>query len=163
MHIRFIEMHFWRESEHVGAVNRARTPSRLTYFLETGIRSCMSLEATILTGSHGCGGTEQVDMHDPVFFNVALQRQCRGLQLQMAVSWDIHTVCDDIVTIYMCDCTRGHELVNGFIDHIYTHHSVRQVITALSLIPTFYKLPQHPLSFFSSLLWLHQPFPGNGF
>jgi hypothetical protein len=30
----------------------------------------------------------------------------------------------------------------------YTHHSELQVITALSLISTFYKSPQHPLSLF---------------
>jgi hypothetical protein len=35
-----------------------------------------------------------------------------------------------------------------------THHSELQVITALSLISTLYKSPQHPLSLFSSLLCL---------
>jgi hypothetical protein len=45
---------------------------------------------------------------------------------------------------------------------IYTHHSELQEITALPLISTLYKSPQHPLSF-SSLLCFKQPFPGNGF
>jgi hypothetical protein len=44
----------------------------------------------------------------------------------------------------------------------YRHHSELQAIMTLSLISTIQKSPQHPLSF-SNLLYLHQPFPGNGF
>jgi hypothetical protein len=42
---------------------------------------------------------------------------------------------------------------------ICIHYSELQVIIALSLISTLYKSPQHPLSPFSSLLCLQQPFP----
>jgi hypothetical protein len=44
----------------------------------------------------------------------------------------------------------------------YTYHPELQVITALSLIFTLYKLPQHLLSLFY-LLCLHRPFLDNGF
>jgi hypothetical protein len=44
----------------------------------------------------------------------------------------------------------------------YTHNSEIQVITASPLISTIHKSPQHMLRV-SSLLCLHQPFPGNGF
>jgi hypothetical protein len=42
----------------------------------------------------------------------------------------------------------------------YTHDSELQAITAPTLISTIQKLLANPLS---SLLCLHQPFPGNGF
>jgi hypothetical protein len=40
------------------------------------------------------------------------------------------------------------EWVNGWMDLLtpYTHHSELQAITALSLITTLYKSPQHSLS-----------------
>jgi hypothetical protein len=44
----------------------------------------------------------------------------------------------------------------------HTHNLDVQAITAPPLISTIHKSPQHPVSF-SSLLCLHQPFPGNGF
>jgi hypothetical protein len=42
----------------------------------------------------------------------------------------------------------------------YTHHSELQVITALSLISTVYKSPQHPLSLFSACCILISRFLG---
>jgi hypothetical protein len=45
----------------------------------------------------------------------------------------------------------------------YPHDSDLHAITAPPLLFTIHKSPQHPLSLFSSLLCLHQPFPANGF
>jgi hypothetical protein len=44
----------------------------------------------------------------------------------------------------------------------YTHHSELQVTTALSLISAL-QIIAAPAKPFSSLLYLHQSFPGNGF
>jgi hypothetical protein len=44
-----------------------------------------------------------------------------------------------------------------------THHTKLQVITALSLIPTIHRSPQHPLSPFQPFESSPLPFPGNGF
>jgi hypothetical protein len=54
-------------------------------------------------------------------------------------------------------------LGNGFIDHLCTHHSELQAITAPPLISTIHKSPHSTCKTFSSLLRLLQPFPGNGF
>jgi hypothetical protein len=60
-----------------------------------------------------------------------------------------HTIlyCHDLG---VCDYKRGMDWWNGFTDHLYTSLGTR--ITALSLISTLYKSPQHSL-----------PFPSNSF
>jgi hypothetical protein len=66
-----------------------------------------------------------------------------------------------------CHVLKG-VILDGVLDWIlglmttYEHNSELQVITAPSLIYTNYKSLQHTLRF-SSLLYIPQPFPGNGF
>jgi hypothetical protein len=71
-----------------------------------------------------------------------------------------HVWSNGIVTWYVQQLQTGYGLVNEFMDHL--HNLELQAITAPLLISTIHKSPQHPLSF-SSLLCLHQPFPGIGF
>jgi hypothetical protein len=52
-----------------------------------------------------------------------------------------------IVTILGCDYRRGMDWILDILT-TYTHHTELQVITALSLIYTINKLPQHALSIF---------------
>jgi hypothetical protein len=60
-----------------------------------------------------------------------------------------------------CDTWRGFGLDMGFIDHLYTH-TEQQAIKATSLFSIIHK--SHSIRWaFSSLLCLHQPFPGIGF
>jgi hypothetical protein len=65
------------------------------------------------------------------------------------------------VTIYVCDFRQRFGLVIGIIDHLYTRHvSTRNYSTTANLHSS--QTSQNPLKL-SSLLCLHQPFPGNGF
>jgi hypothetical protein len=66
-------------------------------------------------------------------------------QLVLIVEWKGHVLIT--LSQFLCDYRRG---VNWWMYLLtdYTHHSELQVITALSLISTFYKSPQHPLSLF---------------
>jgi hypothetical protein len=62
----------------------------------------------------------------------------------------------------MCDYRRG---LDKWMYLLTTHKRDLELqdITAPSLISTIHKSSQHPLSYFSSLLCVHQPIPGNGF
>jgi hypothetical protein len=57
------------------------------------------------------------------------------------------SVIESIVMFLGCHCSWG---MDWWVELLttYTHHSELQVITALSLISTLYKSPQHPLSLF---------------
>jgi hypothetical protein len=52
-----------------------------------------------------------------------------------------------ILSLFICDCEWGVDWWMVLLA-TYTHHSELQVITAVSLISTLYKSPQHPLSLF---------------
>jgi hypothetical protein len=83
----------------------------------------------------------------------------RNVSQKYLLTWvSVWTYCHDLGVII-------DGVAIGELDLLTTsiHHSEIQVITALWLISTLYKSPQHQLSLFSSLLCLHQPFPGNGF
>jgi hypothetical protein len=83
------------------------------------------------------------------------EKQC------VSPSWDLKfSTFINIVTIYECGYRRGIDWIIGFIDHLYTQHGSTRNYSAIA-ISTLYGSPQHPLSF-SSLLCLHQPFPGKG-
>jgi hypothetical protein len=50
----------------------------------------------------------------------------------------------------------------GFIDHLYTQVVTKSNYSAIANLHTL-QITIAPANFFSSLLCLHQPFPGNGF
>jgi hypothetical protein len=55
--------------------------------------------------------------------------------------------CINILSRFMCDCRRGSDWWLGLLTiYEYTHHTELQVITALSIISTIHKSPQHPLN-----------------
>jgi hypothetical protein len=56
------------------------------------------------------------------------------------------------VTFLGCDYRRGYGLVTGLTTYI--HHSELQVITALLLISTLHKSPQHPLNIFQLCVFI---------
>jgi hypothetical protein len=56
----------------------------------------------------------------------------------------------------------GYGLVNGFIDHLYTPLRTASNYSAIANRHTL-QITTAPTKPFASLLWLHQPFPGNGF
>jgi hypothetical protein len=56
----------------------------------------------------------------------------------------------------------GFNLVNGFIDHLYTQLGTTGNYSATANLHTL-RLTAAPAQSFSSLLYLQQPFPSNGF
>jgi hypothetical protein len=52
--------------------------------------------------------------------------------------------------------------VNAFIDHLYTPLGITSNYSAIVNLHNT-KITTAAAKTFSSLLWLHQPFPGNGF
>jgi hypothetical protein len=67
-----------------------------------------------------------------------------------------------LVLLLSTICVAGCGLVNGFIDHLHTQLGTTTNYSAIAN-PHNSQITTGPAKLSSSLLYLHQPFPGNGF
>jgi hypothetical protein len=130
----------------------------------SGLGICLvqtRLEGGVFVAGRWCGPTFVETVIICIFIYLFWTMQ---IWTESIVCWIIFSLCHMVYTVtylWMCDYRRGMDRILDLLTTC-THHPEVQVITALSLISTLYKPPQHALNLFqpavsSSVVPYQQP------